>query len=229
MPAPYFSQIRSTEEDTRSRLLEAAGRVFADKGFEKATVREICETAQVNIASVNYYFGDKQRLYIEAVKRAHELRTLRAPLPQWPEGTPAEVKLRDFIRTLLTRMIAGEEAPWQHRLMMQEIVQPSQACQEMVEDYIRPDFQRLLSILNELLPPNVPLDRRHQLAFSVVGQCMFYKIGSPVVRLLVSDAEFEEKFTLPRLADHIADVLLSSLGVGPAFGERASAPPPEDT
>ena len=54
-------------DDTRENLLLAAGKVFADKGYEKATVREICKAAGVsNLAAVNYYFGDKERLYIEA-------------------------------------------------------------------------------------------------------------------------------------------------------------------
>lgn len=222
-------QTESLEEDTKSRLLQAAGEVFADKGFHGATVREICQAAEVNIASVNYYFGDKQRLYIETVKRAHQLRTLRVPLPRWPDGTPAEVKLRDFIRTLLTRMIASEEAPWQHRLMLQEVMQPSQACREMVEAYIRPDHQLLMSILDELLPAEVPLVRRQQFSFSIVGQCMFYKIGAPVAQMLVSEEQFEREFTLDRLADHIADVCLSALGLGASFSERAGETESKDT
>ncbi len=216
------SQTQTSDEDTRSRLLQAAGLVFADKGFQGATVREICQAADVNVASVNYHFGDKQRLYIETVKRAHELRTLRVPLPLWPKGTPAETKLRDFIRTLLTRMIASEEAPWQHRLMMQEVMQPSQACREMVEDYIRPEFQLLLAILDEILPEEVSVVRRHQFAFSVVGQCLFYKIGGQVAQLLVSEEEFTEHFGLEDLAEHIADVCLAALGAGPRFSEITS-------
>jgi TetR/AcrR family transcriptional regulator, regulator of cefoperazone and chloramphenicol sensitivity len=154
---------------------------------------------------------------------------LRVPLPLWPAGTPAEVKLRDFIRTLLTRMIASEEAPWQHRLMMQEVLQPSQACREMVEDYIRPEFQLLLSILDEILPADVPLVRRHQLAFSVVGQCMFYKIGGQVARMLVSDEEFEKDFTLENLANHIADVCLAALGVRQNFSENTGPGQPDNS
>ena len=47
-------------EATQLKLLEAAGRVFAEKGFQKATVREIVKAAGLrNIAAVNYYFGDK--------------------------------------------------------------------------------------------------------------------------------------------------------------------------
>lgn len=213
-------QISSTDEDTRTRLLQAAGLVFADKGFDRATVREICEAADVNVAGVNYHFGDKRRLYIETVKRAHQLRTQRVPLPIWPEGTPAESKLRDFIRTLLTRMIASEEAPWQHRLMMQEILNPTQACSEMVEDYIRPEFDLLLVILGDLMPRDVPTARRHQFAFSVVGQCLFYKIGSPIARVLVDEDEFSQHFQLDQLADHIADVCLAALGVTSHFSDR---------
>src|SRR5438552_12326711 len=55
---------------TQTRLLEVAGQVFAEKGFDGATVREICQRADANIAAVNYYFRDKEKLYIEAVKSA---------------------------------------------------------------------------------------------------------------------------------------------------------------
>ena len=43
----------------RERILEAAGSVFAERGFEHATVRDICHQAGANGAAVNYYFGDK--------------------------------------------------------------------------------------------------------------------------------------------------------------------------
>ena len=48
-------------DDTASRLLNAAGPIFAEKGYQNATVREICAAAGVNLASVNYYFRDKER------------------------------------------------------------------------------------------------------------------------------------------------------------------------
>ena len=65
----------SNDLDTkRQRIVDAAGEMFAERGFEATTVRDICQAAEANIAAVNYYFGDKQRLYVEAVVRAHRWR-----------------------------------------------------------------------------------------------------------------------------------------------------------
>jgi len=56
--------------ETRARLLDAARRLFAERGFEDVTVREICREAGANLALVNYYFGDKLGLYLEVVNQA---------------------------------------------------------------------------------------------------------------------------------------------------------------
>src|SRR5919108_343657 len=101
----FMRHIMPVPDQTQERLLDAAGQVFAAKGYEGASVREICQQAAVNIAAVNYYFRDKERLYIEAVKSACQRQAEQFPLPQWPAGTPAVNKLRDFIKTLVSRLV----------------------------------------------------------------------------------------------------------------------------
>ena len=207
-----------SSDDTASRLLNAAGPIFAEKGFQNATVREICAAAGVNLASVNYYFRDKERLYIETVKRAAQLRAEQAPMPDWPSGTPTAIKLRSFIHTILTRMLGATEAPWPVRLMQREVMQPTSACRELVEEYIRPQFELLERIVSEAVPPDTPAHTRRQIAFSVIGQCLHYRMAGDVVAMLVPSDELASRYTTDRLADHIAAFSLAALGLAPPLG-----------
>ena len=199
------------QDDTRSRVLAAAGPIFADKGFQSTTVREICAAAEVNLASVNYHFGDKEQLYVETVQQAHQERTREVPLPSRSEGTDAATRLRDFIHTMITRMVGRQEAPWQTRLMLREVLQPSKACEELVREYFRPQFGLLVAILRELVPQDAPEHRLHQIAFSIVGQCLYYRVAGQVVSLLIEDEELETHYSTDALADHISSFTLASL------------------
>ena len=206
--------------DTRTKILRAAGVAFAELGYEATTVREICARAEVNLASVNYHFGDKRRLYSETIKYAHQFRIQQFPEPTWPEDVAPEKKLRDFVQNLVSRMLSAKGLPWQHRLMMRELMDPSDACRELAQDYFRPHFESLLKILNEMAPPSLPDYRRHQLAFSVYGQCLFYKFHLPVVGMLLSKNEIDDFFQPAQIADHVADVMAAALGRQP-LGENS--------
>src|SRR5947209_4903102 len=121
-------------DDPRRRLLDAAGEVFAEKGFKGATVKAITDRAGANIAAVNYYFRDKAGLYVEAVKAACQCQNEQFPLPDWSPGTPPVRKLADFIRTMAQRMTDDTGPPWHRQLMLQEMGHPSPACTELVRD-----------------------------------------------------------------------------------------------
>ncbi|MCA9113693.1 MAG: CerR family C-terminal domain-containing protein [Planctomycetaceae bacterium] len=202
---------RPDDEDSRTRLLNAAGEIFAVKGFQSATVREICSRAGANIAAINYHFGDKEKLYIEAVKQAHRLRKEQVPMPVWPEGTPPEARLRDFIETMVRRMAVREMAPWHHQLMMREMASPTRACLEMVEESIRPEHERLVALLRELLPPDVTRLQVDRTAFSIIGQCMFYKFGASVGRILLGDEPYARMAEPASIAEHIARFTLDAI------------------
>ena len=204
-------------EDARDRLLLAAGQAFAEHGFEGATVRDICLAAGANVAAVNYYFGDKRRLYIESVKHAHRSRVEQVPLAEWPAGTPAAERLHDFIDNMLERMLGFGQPPWQVRLMLREVLQPTDACRELVEDYIRPHFDVLLGILDDITDGRLPRAELRRVAMSIVGQCFLYRAAGDVVGMLVPPEELSSLHTPKRLAEHVTRFSLAALGAGPAI------------
>jgi len=203
-------------DDTRQRLLDAAGQTFAEKGFNAATVRDICKLAGANIAAVNYHFGEKEQLYIEAVKQAH---CHRGEMPEfaWTSQTSPEQKLEDFVRDMMTMMLDEEGPSWHIELMLREMARPTAACTELVKSFIGPMFELLCEILAELLPHGSPVETRLLHAFSIVGQCLLYRYHRAVGRLLVTEEQHRTLWNVDVLSRHITQFSLA--------GVRASAAP----
>jgi TetR/AcrR family transcriptional regulator, regulator of cefoperazone and chloramphenicol sensitivity len=198
-------------DDTAQKILRVAGPIFAEKGFEKATVREIIAQAQVNLAAVNYHFRDKENLYVESVKEAHRQMIEQVPLPDWNHDTTPQAKLYDFVHTMLTRLLQISPEHWQVQLMMREVIQPTAAVRSLVETYIRPQFQVLCGIITELLNKPLPAHELHQIALSIVGQCLHYRFGHQVDQFLITETERKRHFTIPALAEHITRFSLAGI------------------
>lgn len=200
---------------TKARLLEAAGEEFAEKGFVDARVRSICRRAgsAANPAAINYHFGGKEQLYIAAVLEAHRCQMKDRSEEPYNPSLPPDERLRAFIRQFLENVLTRTESSWQHALMTREILQPTEACEAVVRESIRPRFERLLEILGQFCPDAEPR-RLYALAFSVIGQCLHYKIARPVSERLVG-AETYASLDVEFLTDHVTNFTLAALGQGP--------------
>jgi len=197
-------------DDTRQKLIDSAGEVFAEKGFAQTTIRDICQRAGTNVAAVNYHFGSKEDLYIEAVKAAH-FEQCKLSDQELPPDLQPEEALRYFIHEMMTDMLDRESPSWKFELIMREMSHPTQACEELVRDYIGPKFELLESLLEVLLPSEMPLPQRRLFAFSIVGQCLLYRYHRPVGRMLVGEQEFEALFDVERLTDHLYGFCLAGI------------------
>ncbi|AXB44056.1 TetR/AcrR family transcriptional regulator [Amycolatopsis albispora] len=92
---------RPAGEDTRAAMLAAAREMFAELGYEGATVRAIAERAGVDAAMVNHWFGGKQGLFAQAV-----LQLPFDPVQLFThifESGPVEELGERIVRTFLTR------------------------------------------------------------------------------------------------------------------------------
>ena len=206
------------QPDTRTRLLEAAGPVFAAHGFDGATVREICAAAEVNVAAVGYHFGDKLGLYREVIRGIRDHRERRFPTPNNDAADPRRSLYR-IVRTLLSRMLACDESGWETQLLMREMNHPTPVFESMVREFFRPQFERLVEVLRELTQADLPAHRLQQLALSVVGQCLYYRMGSGVVQVLIPHSELRAHFDIDSLSRHITSVMLAATEGGTASSQ----------
>ena len=201
----------SKDDSTKQRIMLAAGPIFAKKGFRGATVREISDAANVNLASINYYFGDKQQLYIDTVFLARQMRVQQVPFPKWEAGVAPEEKLRGFVDLLLRRLMTLQTMPWQVRLLMREIMQPTEACRQLVEEYFRPFFEALMTIIDEIVGAKLPPVKRRHIAFSITGQCLYYRFAGDVATMLMDESELEEQFDVEALTEHITEFSIAAM------------------
>src|SRR5580658_4493065 len=89
-------------EATRARLIESAGHVFAEHGFQAATVRDICTRAGANIAAVNYHFRDKAGLYLAVLRHS---MTAGASHPEPRDAAALAETPEEALRLMIAAML----------------------------------------------------------------------------------------------------------------------------
>ncbi|MCE2950320.1 MAG: CerR family C-terminal domain-containing protein [bacterium] len=170
---------RSDGAQARDRLLHAALRLFAARGFERTSIREIAQAADANISAIGYYFGDKAGLYRAAFT---EPMGDACPAARMPPGTlPLPDLMRRFFAEFLQPLKQGEAVQLVMRLHFREIVEPTGLWAEMIEHEIKPQHEWLLHLLAGefgLAKPDADLQR---LTFSIVGMAIHFFVGQDIV------------------------------------------------
>jgi AcrR family transcriptional regulator len=205
---------------TRLRMIEAAGQVFAEHGYEGATVRMITERAGVNVAAINYYFRDKAGLYEQVVAACHCASREAADARPWPRSAPAEERLRFFIERMVRRALHPGRPVWHRLVMAREMICPTAALDRMVTENIGPERDQLVEALREMTGGGLSDRELDLLGFSVVGQCLFYLQNGPLIDRLCPWLRSEP----PPVAELVAQIQRFSLA---AVRSLQAAPSPQ--
>jgi AcrR family transcriptional regulator len=197
---------------TKERILRSASLIFGTKGFKDATIRVIAQAAQVNVAAINYHFQGKEGLYRAVLEDVFHTGFTRFPatLDIGPDSDP-EQRLRTFIRSMFYRLQSREG--WggmagQGRLIARELLDPSPDFAPILDRYVKPHKDLLLSIIVDIMQINPGPDKLMSCAISIIGQCIYYALASTVIRKVFADI-FATEDNLDQLAD---SVWLFSLG-----------------
>ena len=206
-----------TSDDTKAKLIEAAGEVFSQRGFRSATVREICHRAGAPIGAINYHFRDKKGLYTAVLEYSHQASIRKYP-PEFglrPGASPEE-KLRAFIYSFLLRHSDEGVPAWHMKLIAQEIYDPTGGLNQLAKNSLRPLYKYLVGILYELFQEGegkAHEDEESQVIFfcamSIIGQCFHYFTGKRIMATL--DPKQFNPADIDRIADHITRFSLNGI------------------
>jgi len=206
-------------DTTRERILAAASDVFEAKGFDKTTVRDICSRADVNVAAVNYHFGDKQNLFYKVLTHWMDDYVLSSGIQEAVRTaeTPEE-KLRAYITSELSYMCRANDPNGTQlrraRLLLHELTadnhNPAVFCpHEKLEETL------LIPIIRDLVGTEDPEVIKHASIASTSMSTHYFLMA-------LDDPEFAIQ-TLEQL-DFIADFLTSfALGGLNAIKENYNA------
>jgi TetR/AcrR family transcriptional regulator, regulator of cefoperazone and chloramphenicol sensitivity len=188
---------------TESRLLEAAGEIFAEVGYRAATVRQICEKAGANIAAVNYHFGDKEGLYMAVLRSVPDAHAEKYPADRGlRSGATAEQRLAAYIESLLNRVFDEGRPGWHTKIMAREMIEPTRALDTLVADVALPVHRELAAIVRELLGSKATADAVRLCTLSILSQCVYYHHARSVLSRLYPEQEYGSQ-DIAQLADHI--------------------------
>jgi AcrR family transcriptional regulator len=144
-------------DSTRDRILEGGLRVFAERGFQAATVRDITDLVGANVAAVNYHYGSK-----DALIRAVLVRYVRPivdarqqALDELMQGG-GKLTIRQVVETLVWPMVRFSRDPWGGRCVIQLLLQtrafPRPEVQALVGELFDPISHRFVEAFIRTIP-----------------------------------------------------------------------------
>jgi AcrR family transcriptional regulator len=205
----------------REKLIETAGKLFAEVGFDGATIREISSRAGTNVSAVNYHFGNKLGLYTEVIKSsmyAHQADALNSSMahPSDPRGA-----LRTLIYEWFERMREGGRAAWLASIMAREMAQPTPAL-DRVAQAMGANYLRFRALIGELIGCHPDDPRTRMCVHSVVGQILHYVQSRAMLARLWPELNLDNEEQRRAIADHIVAFSLAGME---SIAQQKTEPP----
>lgn len=171
---------RSDGSQARERLLHAALKLFADKGYAKASTREIAQAAGTNIAAISYYFGDKAGLY-----RATFTEPLGNPRDDIARYNQPQLSLKaslqGYFASFVDPLKQGALVQQCLRLHLREMLDPTSQWADELDKDVKQPHAALVAVLCRHLGLARADDDVHRLAFAIAGLAVQLFVSREVI------------------------------------------------
>lgn len=196
-----------TESDTADRIIEAAIPLFATKGFDGVSVRELIEAANIsNVGAISYYFGGKAGLYTAILKQQFERNLKLAASIQNTQHNPVR-KLEQVITT-----IAGvyRQSPNTLRLVFNEISKPTCGFETIKEP-----IEKLISLFQSIVREGIsqgyfrPDTDPGCVALAIHGMIQLAFLNPSFSARLLPDTEDKYEYFISHIRNYLLQGLLA--------------------
>jgi AcrR family transcriptional regulator len=181
---------------TRERIVKAAERLFAERGYDATSIRAIVAKARVNQAAINYHFDGKDGLYREVLRAA--FRALTEQQLEHADEMKAmsrEAALAEFIRRQLRPLLGRDEYSRHMRILNWETVRPTAVFRKLLSEEAAPFMGLAVELVRRFQPE---ADQRTLVAAAVwlLGQCSVFlrnreQLADPPLGLVLDEAAVE--------------------------------------
>ncbi|MCF8041490.1 MAG: TetR/AcrR family transcriptional regulator [Desulfarculaceae bacterium] len=209
-----MSQEHTKQADpTRERLLDEAERLFAEKGYDAVSLREITAAAGTHLAAVNYHFSSKENLYLEVFRQrwVDRARKIQAPLRELAKRgnyTPEDV-VRTMARAFLAGPLTDQERVRHSQLISREMGQQSIVFKLISQEAMKPFIELSMDMWQCCLPQETDMERLKLVMLSIFSQVLYFNFARPVVTMTM-DREYDKEF-VDQIVEHITQFALSGL------------------
>jgi TetR/AcrR family transcriptional regulator len=181
------------DKDSRNKLMDAATRLFALKGYAAVSIRELAQAAAVNSALINYHFGGKDGLYLAVLESNFSM--ISDSLRHISESSlPFAEKLIQFMKFL---MHIHQSNPYLRKLMTSELNSPTPYFETIVKRYIMQIYKFAYTTLGEAIKYGEIRADFHP-AFTIIaisGMINFFYLAQPIVdELIPPDPERDQNY-----------------------------------
>ncbi len=139
--------VASDSERTKASLIQAAGELFADRGFSGVTARQVAAKARVSLGAIPYHFGSMDALYEEVLVTAVKISDEVLPLMEAATSAAPAEGLRLAIQWMI-RDYAAQKVAWPVKLIERESLDPSPSFRNVLKKKYLPEFDWLCDIVS---------------------------------------------------------------------------------
>jgi len=157
------NDVKPDTPPSRHRIVQIAEQIFAEKGFEDTSIRDITTAAQCNLAAVNYHFGSKDNLYLLIfqqhmdVMREKRVSAIQNLFQDPTSPVTIEQLLDAFCHAFVHPFITDRQGKIRIQLMLQELQNPHLPGAKFVTEVIAPVNQALKDAIQKIYPDLNPL------------------------------------------------------------------------